>query len=233
MGVLYALGPDISLKLVGQHPSHLLAVAPAAIGQVQTSTLACAPPSKIDHQECTPLAYMEHANSGTQDQDQQRIRKRRRTPVLLFVQRPIYHESRITLNGSNRLPRSHALKSSPHIVRPSRHVFCRPDAVQNRPCGGQDMNQALDGHLKPPVGNHRTLQVFSPQPPSWGVATWGDDDHVQHGDWVSPNGPVGKTSCLPFDDHPDNDRSGGDHHEHIDRHDARDSSCRDRLATKV
>jgi hypothetical protein len=49
----------------------------------------------------------------------------------------------------------------------------------HRPCGGHNNNQGLCGHHHNlPVGNHRTLQVFSHQDPSAAeVETWGDDRH--------------------------------------------------------
>jgi hypothetical protein len=137
-------------------------------------------PWSIDHQESTPLAYTKTPNSRREDQESIGTPLWTRV-LLLFGQRP-ETKNHDPLNGSNRHPHSRASEASPRTVPPSRRVFGRLCVDHIRPCVGQDNNQALCGHQNLPAGNHRTLQAFYRQPPSWEAETWGDDLQIQFGE---------------------------------------------------
>lgn len=111
-----------------------------------------------------------------------------------------------TFNGTNHF---HHLHVSPYrrIDRPSLHVFGRPDGGPNHPYDGHNNNQRVCGHHSLLAGNHRTLQAFYQNPPSWGAETWVDDRHSQRGEEVIWNDPV--DVCLPCSGHLDSGRPGG------------------------
>lgn len=122
---------------------------------------------------------------------------------------------------TNRLPRSRASEAFLHSVRLFRHVFCRPCVCRHHPCDGQSNNQALCGHHSLLAGNHRTLQAFYHQPPSWGVETWVDDDlqnrqgHGEEVTWIDRDG----MPCHPYGGRP------GTGHREGRRADHRDDNC--------
>jgi hypothetical protein len=127
------------------------------------------------------------------------------------------------LNGSNRHPHLRASEASRRSVHPSRRVFCRPYVCLNRPCVGHNNNQALCGHHSLLAGNHRTLQAFYRQPPSWGAETWaGDGHHIRHGEEAIWSGLGDKLDVHPYSVHPCNGRHG-----EVGRH---GGNCRDQRA---
>ena len=126
----------------------------------------------------------------------------------------------ITPLNATILPHLRA-SASPRNVRLFRRVFCRLCVCPDRPYGGQNNNQALCGHHSLRAGNHRTLQAFYHQPPSWGAETWHDVHRIQRDEeTLSDHGGI----FLPCNGRPCNDHPAY----HRDVH--RDDSCPDRTA---